>query len=98
VKNGGPAVAFCRPENVLMQEGESSEAFAQNFMPLEGAGRVISSAFLGESTLYEVELPGDSRWRVLRHETGAQGIPDGAKVRLAVARQAWAVVPETGQK
>ena len=60
---------------------------------MQAPGRVVSGAFLGESTLYEIELPGSLRWRVLRHESAAQGLPDGSTVHLAVAREAWAAVP-----
>jgi len=88
--SGAAATAFCRPENVAVLD-ENGEAAAA-FVPLNAVARVVSGAFLGESTLYELELPGGLRWRMLRHETRAQGLPDGALVKLAVARGAWAAV------
>jgi len=89
---GAAATAFCRPESVVALDGNGEAA--ADFVPLDAEARVISGAFLGESTLYELELPGGLRWRMLRHETRAQGLPDGAPVKLAVARGAWAAVPE----
>jgi ABC-type Fe3+/spermidine/putrescine transport system ATPase subunit len=90
VKAGGAATVFCRPESVIVLEAESS--VPAEFAVLNADARVLSSAFLGESTLYEVELPGPARWRVLRHEGGARGMADGANVKLAVGRKSWSVV------
>ncbi|MGD0090692.1 MAG: ABC transporter ATP-binding protein [Planctomycetota bacterium] len=89
---GGAALAFCRPENVAVLDDDG--AAAGDFVPLNAAARIVSGAFLGESTLYELELPDGRHWRMLRHETRAQSLPDGAQVQLAVARGAWAAVPE----
>ncbi|MCY3018688.1 MAG: ABC transporter ATP-binding protein [Planctomycetota bacterium] len=92
LRPGAPATAFCRPESVIVVD--ESGALPADFVPLDAGARIVSGAFLGESTLYEVELPGQLRWRVLRHETREQGLPDGAQVKLAVAKGAWAAVPE----
>jgi ABC-type Fe3+/spermidine/putrescine transport system ATPase subunit len=92
VKPGGAVVVFCRPENVVVAEREKELTLPPDYHTLNADARVVSGAFLGESTLYELELPGKLRWRVLRHETGSQGIPDGTPVKVAVARPAWAVV------
>jgi iron(III) transport system ATP-binding protein len=89
VKAGGPATAFCRPENVIILD---AEATPQNYVELNARAKVISSAFFGESTLYEMELPDKNRWRVLRHEKGARALTDGADVKLAVFSDGWAVV------
>jgi putative spermidine/putrescine transport system ATP-binding protein len=89
VKPGGAATVFCRPENVVVATNGAAPA---GFATLEAEARVVSEAFLGESTLYEMELPGGIRWRVQRHETKAQGLADGTAVKLAVLSEAWAVV------
>jgi ABC-type Fe3+/spermidine/putrescine transport system ATPase subunit len=86
VRAGGAATAFCRPETVSVLENEAPDEVLLN-----ADAKVISSAFLGESTLYEMELPGGVKWRVLRHESG-RGLKDGEVVKLAVARGSWAVV------
>ena len=91
VSAGKAATAFCRPESVAILEQETSQP-PPEFQPLNTAARVVSGAFLGQSTLYELELPGAARWRVLRHETGGQGVPDGTQVRLAVSSRGWSVV------
>ncbi|HYF51435.1 MAG TPA: ABC transporter ATP-binding protein [Planctomycetota bacterium] len=91
VAPGKEATVFCRPESVAILENETSQPQA-GFQMLSSTARVVSGAFLGQSTLYELELPGQLRWRVLRHETGGQGVPDGAQVRLAVAPKAWSMV------
>ena len=89
VRAGAAATAFCRPEAVRVVEEDNA---AGDYVALNADARVLSSAFLGESTLYEMELPGGVKWRVLRHEGGGKGLSDGANVKLAVARHAWAVV------
>jgi len=73
----------------------SAEAEApREFTVLNSSAKIISGAFLGESTLYEIELSDQTRWRALRHETGQRGFNDAIQVKLAVAPRAWAVVPE----
>jgi ABC-type Fe3+/spermidine/putrescine transport system ATPase subunit len=88
---GGTVLVFCRPENVALEPASAAPGGA-GAETLQLPARVASVAFLGESTLYELELAEGRRWRALRHETSAQGLPEGAAVRVSVPRQAWAVV------
>jgi ABC-type Fe3+/spermidine/putrescine transport system ATPase subunit len=92
LRPGASATVFCRPESVVVVDEDG--ALPGDFVPLDAGAKIVSGAFFGESTLYEMELPGQLRWRVLRHETLGQGLSDGAQVKLAVAKGAWAVVPE----
>jgi len=92
LKPGAAATAFCRPEAVVVVEPDTTPA--AEFVLLNTDAKIVSGAFLGEFTLYEMELPGALRWRALRHETHARGLDDGEQVKLAVAREAWAAVPE----
>ena len=93
VPAAGTAVTlFCRPESVLLaSDGAAPPA---GFAALSGEARVAGSAFLGEYTLYDVDLPGDTHWRVYTRESGGAGFADGAAVRVAVAGDAWRVLPE----
>ena len=88
---GAAVTVFCRPESVLLYQGEAPLPATHAALAVEA--RVVSGAFLGESTLYELELPGSVRWRALRHETAQQGFADASLVKVAVGRGAWAVVP-----
>ncbi|MFH0939628.1 MAG: ABC transporter ATP-binding protein [Planctomycetota bacterium] len=90
-----PVTIFCRPENVMMAAPDRSAPWPGDCRPLAVAS-VMSSAFLGESTLYEIALPGEIRWRALRHEGAEARFADGASVRLAVNRHAWAVLEDSG--
>jgi iron(III) transport system ATP-binding protein len=92
LKPGGPATAFCRPESVQLIPAESTAPKTDDLVWLDAQGRVISGSFLGENTLYEIELPGPTRWRVLRQESSGQALPDGMAVRVGVAKDAWSVV------
>jgi iron(III) transport system ATP-binding protein len=86
-----PVTLFCRPESVtLTSDGSTPPA---GFAPLAVAGRVTGSAFLGEYTLYDLELPGGRSWRVYSRETET-GFADGTEVRVAVSADAWRVLPE----
>jgi ABC-type Fe3+/spermidine/putrescine transport system ATPase subunit len=91
LKPGGAATAFCRPESVVLTSAEGA-APAGDAVWLDAQARVVSGSFLGENTLYEIELPGGLRWRVLRQESSGQSLPDGTAVRVGVARDAWSVV------
>ena len=90
--HGAEAMVFCRPESVLVQDVENKTELPASFVVINAEARVVSGAFLGESTLYELELPNQLRWRALRRETGERGLPDGARVRLAVPSEAWSLV------
>ena len=92
LKAGGPATAFCRPESVRIAPVESGDSLPPDTQWLNVRARVNSGAFLGEHTLYEIELPGAARWRVLQQETALAPIAEGTEVRVAVATQAWSVV------
>ncbi|HEY3319804.1 MAG TPA: ABC transporter ATP-binding protein [Planctomycetota bacterium] len=91
LSDGSEVLAFCRPESVVVME--PGAALSPALVPLQAKARIVSGAFLGESTLYEMELPGAGRWRVLRHEHGEQALGDNAQVQLAVAAEGWAAVP-----
>ena len=98
VKPGGAATAFCRPESVrIVAAAESKTPLpplgSEDCVWLDARGKIVSGAFLGEYTLYELDLPGAGRWRALQHESTAAPLSEGAEVRVAVAAQAWAVVP-----
>lgn len=58
---------------------------------LSVSGRILSGAFLGDSTLYEVELAGGIRWRVHRQEADG-GLADQSPVTLHVPHDAWVLV------
>jgi len=87
---GADALAFCRPESLIVLH--PGTPLPPDFSVLDAQAKVISSAFLGQNTLYEIELPGGIRWRVVSHELGEQGLADGASVGLAAARNAWSAV------
>ena len=91
-KPGAKVTAFCRPESVVLAAPEQGWAANDDIAPLNLKARVISSAFLGESTLYEIDVEGQSKWRVRRHESGAQFFPDGAPVKIGVKKDGWAMV------
>ncbi|MBI3828985.1 MAG: ABC transporter ATP-binding protein [Planctomycetes bacterium] len=91
VQPGAEVYVFCRPESVALAAAEGG-ALPSGFVELTAAAQVSGSAFLGEYTLYELELPGGVRWRSYRHELGGAGFADGAKVRLGVAAGTWRVV------
>jgi len=90
LKPGAKATAFCRPEAVSLS---GNDARPDGFAELTDHARVAGSAFLGEHTLYELDLPDGTRWRVFHRETGGAGYPDGTSVRVAVASDAWRVLP-----
>jgi ABC-type Fe3+/spermidine/putrescine transport system ATPase subunit len=95
LKAGDAALAFCRPESVRISPVEQARpALPQEYHWLDARARVISGAFLGEYTLYEIELPGELRWRVLQQEIGAAPLVDGTAVAVAVSSDGWAVVPK----
>ena len=89
---GTQVTIFCRPESIFIAEESAQVPPPAGFQPLEARGRVLSGAFFGGNTLYEIALPGEVRWRVLRHEANGQGLPEGAPVKLAVDRRAWATI------
>jgi ABC-type Fe3+/spermidine/putrescine transport system ATPase subunit len=82
---GAKAVLCSRPENTSIVNG------VQTRPGLSATGRILSSSFLGDSTLYEVELPGGSRWRVHRQEVDG-GLADQTSVTLHVPHDAWVLV------
>jgi len=84
---GAKAVLCSRPENARIVDAIQSNAGSG----LSVTGKILSSAFLGDSTLYEVELPGGSRWRVHRQE-GDGGLADQTSVTLNVPHDAWVLV------
>jgi iron(III) transport system ATP-binding protein len=84
---------FCRPEAVVLA-GEGRPGALEGFQTLNGQARVAGSAFLGEFTLYELDLPGGVRWRASSREGNGQGFPEGAALSVAVAAEAWRVLPE----
>ncbi len=90
LQTGSTVTAFCRPESVTISAIDDANAA---HMSLKLNARIASSAFLGESTVYEIEVDGQPKWRVRRHETGEQVFADGTPVRISVAADAWAVVP-----
>jgi len=89
VKPGSKVLAFCRPESVVLAGPEQN--FDDGVAALNLKVHVSSSAFLGETTLYELEVEGQSKWRARRHETGAQFFADGANVWIGVRNDGWAV-------
>lgn len=91
VKPGVEVTVFCRPESVALAAAEGA-ALPAGFAELTADARVTGSAFLGEYTLYELELPGGVRWRSYRHELNGGGFADGVKVRVGVAEGTWRVV------
>jgi iron(III) transport system ATP-binding protein len=90
LKAGDRATAFCRPEAVSLA---GNGALPPGFCELAGEARVAGSAFLGEHTLYELDWPDGTRWRVFHREVGGAGFPDGTPVKVAVAANAWRVLP-----
>src|ERR1043165_1975203 len=90
VRAGEKVLVFCRPESVVLAANE--QEFPANVTALKLPARVNSSAFLGETTLYELAVEGQPNWRARRHETGAQFFPDGTSVRMGVMKDGWAVV------
>jgi ABC-type Fe3+/spermidine/putrescine transport system ATPase subunit len=85
-KEGAEVEVFCRPEDVRLEAetGPREDGAA----PL-AAAEVRGCAFLGEQTLYDLELPGEARWRCLRQEGGEGGFAEGAQARVAVRSNAW---------
>jgi ABC-type Fe3+/spermidine/putrescine transport system ATPase subunit len=84
---GAKVTLVSRPENArLLNAGETAPA-----AHAVAAGRVVSSAFLGENTLYEVELPGGQHWRVMRSDAEG-GLADAENVSLAVPHRNWVAV------
>ncbi len=95
LKPGAEALAFCRPETARISPAEAPKpGLTADYAWLNVQARVLSGAFLGEHTLYELELPGALRWRVLQQEVGAAPLADGVAVAVAVSSDAWAVVPK----
>ncbi|MEI6232829.1 MAG: ABC transporter ATP-binding protein [Planctomycetota bacterium] len=90
-KPGATVTVFCRPESVLLSAADDSQV-PGGFDALTVCTRVRSSAFLGGSTLYDIEIDGQPMWRVRRYESGGQYFADGADVRVAVADDGWAMI------
>lgn len=93
---GAKVLAFCRPESVVLIAASDAdagrlEAGGPDVTVLNLNARVSSSAFLGETTLYELAVDGQPKWRARRNETGAQFFADGASVKIGVRRDGWAV-------
>ena len=92
VRAGEEAIIFCRPESVHIQSVEDNSPPPPTFVPLNITAAIASSVFQGESTLYEIDcLPGQPRWRALRHESPEEALADGAAVKLFVAGHGWAL-------
>jgi len=91
VKPGAEVHVFCRPESVALVDAHGGTLPPQH-RPLAGHATVRSSAFQGEYTLYEIELPGGERWRVYRHELDGGGFTDEAQVTVGVAEGTWRVL------
>jgi len=91
VERGREATLFCRPESVVVFDSETRPSDA-GYVTLNADARICSAAFLGESTLYEMELPGGVKWRALRHERDGELLTEGSRVKVAVSPRAWAVV------
>ena len=89
---GDKVTVFCRPESVVLAPLGQEFSEPQNVTPLTLSARVASSAFLGESTLYDIDVMRPPRWRVRRREAGAQFFPDGMPVRVGVMNDGWAVM------
>jgi len=94
VTPNGPAIVFCRPESVRIFAAETTPAPSDDLHWIDAPGRIAAGAFLGEHTMYEVDLPGGVRWRASRHEAGA-GLAEDSAVRIAVVRNGWSVLPAT---
>jgi iron(III) transport system ATP-binding protein len=92
VRPNDAVIVFCRPESVEISALEQPQIQDGSTTVLKLNARVISSAFLGESTLYEIAVEGQSVWRVRRHETGAQLFPDGSAIMLSVKNDGWSVI------
>jgi iron(III) transport system ATP-binding protein len=90
LETGARVGVFCRPENVVLTGPD--ETFATDLFSVSREARITSSAFLGETTLYQLELPGLGTWRVRRREFGHAPFQDGQTVRVATRADAWAVV------
>ena len=91
MRAGAELAVFCRPESLALAALEGG-ALPPGFAELAGEVLVTSSAFQGEYTLYELELPGGVRWHCYRHELDGAGLADGTKVRVVVAEGAWRVL------
>ncbi|HYG74268.1 MAG TPA: ABC transporter ATP-binding protein [Planctomycetota bacterium] len=89
---GTEATVFCRPESVQLLKPD--EQPAADYVLLNAPARIVSAAFLGENTLYELELPGEIKWRALRHEYAGWGLNEGISVKVAVAHNAWSAIRE----
>jgi ABC-type Fe3+/spermidine/putrescine transport system ATPase subunit len=87
---GAPIAVFCRPESVHVSL-ETDGLPPESFQPLAGSARVVSGAFCGGYTLYEISLPGEVRWRVSRPDHGS-ALAEGALVKVAVDGRALAVL------
>lgn len=97
VRASGRVIAFCRPESVVLIPPEQSATESDGVTLLNLAARVRNSAFLGETTLYELDVEGHVEWRARRHELGNAGpgtqlFSNGSAVRLGVRKDGWAVV------
>jgi ABC-type Fe3+/spermidine/putrescine transport system ATPase subunit len=90
LKSGACATTFCRPEAVCLS---SHGMLPPGFQELTGQARVAGSAFLGEHTLYELDWPDGTRWSVFHREMGGAGYPDHTPVKVAVAANAWRMLP-----
>ncbi|MCK6471749.1 MAG: ABC transporter ATP-binding protein [Planctomycetes bacterium] len=87
---GAKAGVFCRPERVaLLPEGA---AVPEGYAVVTREATVCNAAFLGEHTLYEVDLPGGTRWRCYRTEAAGAKLPEGSKAAVAVAGGAWGLL------
>lgn len=84
---GTKAVLCSRPE--LARVADATTPGARTGLGV--SGRILSGAFLGDSTLYEVELSGGIRWRVHRQEADG-GLADQSPVELFVPHDAWVLV------
>ncbi len=87
-------LVFCRPESVLVLA--PTAPVPESHVALARTATIISAAYLGESTQYEIDLPGGARWRALRHEQATEALSEGGEVKLAVPGEAWSVLPDAG--
>ena len=87
-KPGAAVTVFCRPESVVLAPADSDDVPGV----LRLKARVASSAFSGETTLYQIDVDGQPAWRARRQELGENFFEDGTAVKLRVVPGSWAML------
>ena len=92
VHPNGSATVFCRPESTFLTAKENGVRIPEGFQALKTEARLLNTTFLGEGTLYEIELPDGIRWRILERGIQTQALVDGTQVTVAVDEHGWAAI------